>query len=965
MMVLPKSIRFFYTLNNAIPSIENPATVFSNAVVITGFGSAAPDRTEHKFASSERSAAINLTAIKTTSNYLIGQTTQALSVIPFAALDVCPATVSTHPVSSTVCAASSTTFSIVASGSNLTYQWQVNTGSGFTNITNGGVYSGATTTTLTLTAVPVSQNGYLYQCVVNDCRASNSATLTVQSPQGTPSVFGTNTWNVYAWNAGGGTIASAGNWATNYSGFYTNSNLNFNTTVSWGNTLSPSSAVAATNTTAYQGCTVGVDNHSWSAKRQGFPCGYYQLDIPTHDDAVQLWVNGTKVYELDAAGSNHTNVWTGFLGATDQVEFRVTEGVGNSEGSLTFTALSLSPTTTNNALNFDGSNDFVAIKNCSGAALDVLNAITIEYWFKGSNLQSAVRFQNGAGYIVAGWSTGLHIISSDGGTTGGLSVGANAMNGNWHHVAMTWQRNTANGFKSYLDGQLVAQRTSLDVALPSINSGMFLGAFDGTSEFMTGTLDEVRVWNVARTQAEIQANMMGCTSLGSTPNLVMYYQFNHGAADLANSGINTMPNSANSTTYPASLNGFGLTAGSSSNWTASPLCTDTFTWTGTVSTDWANLSNWSPPVVPSSTSSVVIPATTNGLMLAANRTINQLTFTGNAKIKLDGFNLTVNSLNGGGPNAYVVTSGTSGPNPTLTIKSIGATATLFPVGPSETVYAPATVTNNATARDFSVKVGTAITNPAVLTKTVNLQWDITPSVLTGNSATLGLGWTTASQGSAFNPNAAIEVAHYNGTIWDVFRSATRTGAGTNASPYVATVTGVNAFSPFVVANPNALPVELLDFKGTPQYNGNFLMWETANEVNNKGFNVERLMDNGEWLILGFVKGQGKAAMYEFIDNQPFTTSYYRLRQIDNDGKETLSKVISVSTKGKTTLKVYPSVTTGILTLETDLTSDYQVINLLGQEVMNGKATQRLDVSALPRGAYFLRVRTEQVKFVKQ
>jgi Concanavalin A-like lectin/glucanases superfamily/Secretion system C-terminal sorting domain len=661
---------------------------------------------------------------------------------------------------------------------------------------------------------------------------------------------------------------------------------------------------------------------------------------------------------------------------TSTVDVTASNGVGtNATCSFTVnvTRDAVSPTTTNNALAFNGSNS-VAISNCSGAALDVLNAITIEYWFKGSNLQSAVRLQNGASYIVAGWSTGLHIISSDGGTTGGLSVGANAMNGNWHHVAMTWQRNTVNGFKSYLDGQLVAQRTSLDVALPTINSGMFLGAFNGSSEFMTGSLDEVRVWNVARTQAEIQTNMMGCTALGATPNLVMYYQFNHGAADGTNSSINTMVNSANATTFPAALNGFTLT-GSSSNWTASPLCTDTYTWTGTASTDWANLSNWSPAIVPSSTSSIVIPTTTNGLMLAANRTINQLTFTGNAKIKLDGFNLTVNSLNGGGSNAYVVTSGTVGPNPTLTIKNVGTTATLFPVGPSETVYAPATITNNV-ARDFSVKVGTAITNAAVLTKTVNLQWDITPSVLTGNSATLGLGWTTASQGSAFNIGAPIEVAHYNSTTtaWDVFRLAMLTGAGTNVSPYVATVSGVNAFSPFVVANQNALPIELLDFKGTPQYNGNLLTWTTASEVNNKGFNVERIMANGQWGTLDFVKSTSSRlqtsttlnATYDFTDNQPLSVSYYRLRQMDNDGKETLSKVISVSTKGNGKLTVYPNPVSNVLTVEVERKGmPFYITNLLGQQVLSGKATPQLDVSALPKGAYFLRIGTEQVKFVKQ
>ncbi len=167
-----------------------------------------------------------------------------------------------------------------------------------------------------------------------------------------------------------------------------------------------------------------------------------------------------------------------------------------------------------------------------------------------------------------------------------------------------------------------------------------------------------------------------------------------------------------------------------------------------------------------------------------------------------------------------------------------------------------------------------------------------------------------------------------------------------------------------------LPVELLDFTGTPSVSGNLLTWTTANEVNNKGFQVERLMESGQWIMLGFVNAKAKAATYDFVDNTPFSTSYYRLRQIDNDGKETLSKVVSVSLKSSNKLKVYPNPVFNVLTIETSFViardeANFQIFNLLGQQVLNGKAAQRIDVSALPEGAYFLKVGTEQVKFVKQ
>jgi hypothetical protein len=155
--------------------------------------------------------------------------------------------------------------------------------------------------------------------------------------------------------------------------------------------------------------------------------------------------------------------------------------------------------------------------------------------------------------------------------------------------------------------------------------------------------------------------------------------------------------------------------------------------------------------------------------------------------------------------------------------------------------------------------------------------------------------------------------------------------------------------------------------------GNVLTWTTANEVNNKGFQIERMIDNPEhsgWKILGFVNAKGKSSTYDFTDNTPLSTSYYRLRQIDNDGKETFSKVISVSTKESNKLKVYPNPVTKVLTIEANTEGvDFQIFNLLGQQVMNGKKPSLgvggLDVSALPQGTYFLKLGAEQVKFIKQ
>ncbi|MCB0471791.1 MAG: DUF11 domain-containing protein, partial [Flavobacteriaceae bacterium] len=96
--------------------------------------------------------------------------------------------ITTQPTNQTVCLGGTVSFSVTASGSNLTYQWQLSTdgGSSFNDLSNGGIYSGTATATLSISPVTVSLNGYQYQVIVNNrayvCgeQISDAATITVQ-----------------------------------------------------------------------------------------------------------------------------------------------------------------------------------------------------------------------------------------------------------------------------------------------------------------------------------------------------------------------------------------------------------------------------------------------------------------------------------------------------------------------------------------------------------------------------------------------------------------------------------------------------------------------------------------------------------------------------------------------------------------------------------------------------------------
>jgi hypothetical protein len=127
------------------------------------------------------------TAIFNNTNWNTSETVPFTLPIPFTfscAICVAPS-VTGNPPNRTICVNGSTTFPVTATGTGLTYQWQVNTGSGFGNITNGAPYSNATTATLSVSSATAGMTGYIYRCVVTGTcgnATSNNATLTIDNP---------------------------------------------------------------------------------------------------------------------------------------------------------------------------------------------------------------------------------------------------------------------------------------------------------------------------------------------------------------------------------------------------------------------------------------------------------------------------------------------------------------------------------------------------------------------------------------------------------------------------------------------------------------------------------------------------------------------------------------------------------------------------------------------------------------
>jgi hypothetical protein len=142
--------------------------------------------------------------------------------------------------------------------------------------------------------------------------------------------------------------------------------------------------------------------------------------------------------------------------------------------------------------------------------------------------------------------------------------------GQWHHIAGVFDVQGGT-MELYVDGVL-DQSILPSGTINDTSDPVLLGA---NSEYLTtrlwnGRIDEVRIWSVARSQAEIMATMWAGLT-GSEPGLVAYYRFNEGVAGGNNSNppIDTLPDLTAHGNHGLLLN-FSLT-GETSNWVRSTI----------------------------------------------------------------------------------------------------------------------------------------------------------------------------------------------------------------------------------------------------------------------------------------------------------------------------------------------------------------------------------------------------------
>lgn len=229
----------------------------------------------------------------------------------------------------------------------------------------------------------------------------------------------------------------------------------------------------------------------------------------------------------------------------------------------------------------------------------------------------------------------------------------------------------------------------------------------------------------------------------------------------------------------------------------------------------------------------------------------------------------------------------------------------FPLGTS--YYNPVTITNNtgssdqfyATVSDGLYYNGAATGSVTLGGPRVDLTWNIGNSGASTGAGTVDLGFSWVSANNVSGTFISPKLLHYNGGSWNIL-------AGSPTFDLVAgtlSYTGYSgSFSPFGIGESNfTLPVNWLSFTGNEQGKAVVLNWATAAESNNDHYEIERSANGLQYTGIGQVAAAVNPSIrndYQYTDLNPLSgLAYYRLKQMDKDGRVRYSTVIAVNYSG--------------------------------------------------------------------
>ncbi|MFK7937583.1 MAG: hypothetical protein AB8G22_28965, partial [Saprospiraceae bacterium] len=244
-------------------------------------------------------------------------------------------------------------------------------------------------------------------------------------------------------------------------------------------------------------------------------------------------------------------------------------------------------------------------------------------------------------------------------------------------------------------------------------------------------------------------------------------------------------------------------------------------------------------------------------------------------------------------------------------QEVGNNEVNFPIG--NTTYTPLAMSNAGTTGYISVRTSRGVldggnSGSEVTSEVVDVTWHLTETSNDPKDLTVTATWNAAEEASDFDRDNAF-IWHYTNGSW----SETTTKPASGSDPYSISRSGITDISQLSVASGTALPLQLLSIAAIPVANDIQVNWITTNEINTDHFIVEHATENAKFSPIGRVKAAGNSTReldYSFLHTHPAKgINYYRLLQMDRDGKFSYSPIVQVEMNAERLLqaiKVFPN-----------------------------------------------------------
>jgi hypothetical protein len=599
----------------------------------------------------------------------------------------------------------------------------------------------------------------------------------------------------------------------------------------------------------------------------------------------------------------------------------------------------------NTALSFNGTNTTVST---AAFVIPTSGDFTVEFWYftpsLGSGLQEFIsQGQSGGGFYIGTNGVNGQFRAGDNFQV----TGVNAPINQWAHVALV---NAGGNATFYLNGVAMGSTTGY-----SINTGgstLALGQqFSPFSEPFAGSLDQLRIWSVALTTAQVKQSMYG-TVPDNSAGLIADYQMNEGTGT-------TM---GNATASP----GLDGTLVNSPAWVNSPVqfSSNALTFDG-VDDEVIVAASTAFEITSGTVEATINPSTLN----TTNMEIAGYRFGAAARYSFHVSNAAVGLWNG---TAFFtwdflgVNAGTPFTIPTgawthLSWVTDGTNITLYVNGSSVgTLTAPF---SSATGLTFDMGVSKNSGVDAEFFQGSIDEVRVWNTQLTPTQINTYMGATLVGNESGLNALYSFDQGNPGNDNTGLITAVDNTANANNATLLNFALTGTT--SNFVPSPLIPLPVNIISFTATKSVDGALLQWQTAQEQNSHDFSIQRSTDGNNYTGIGDLPAAGNSTSpktYSFVDEAPAAgINYYRLKETDLDGHAAYSIVRTlVFSNGKAQQLVWFA--TGSKSAEVNLlngANEYYTLSAIdGRSIQKGQLNAgKLYLSNLASGIYIVNVIT--------